>query len=82
MVHVKCMHLLRSKYGIKELDVEASTVQDVLNALKKIYPTLDEQDFYQAVLFVNKQKISHNKRFNTPLTSGDEVVFTNFVGGG
>ena len=82
MIHVKCMHLLRSKYGITEVDVEASTVEGVIQSLKHHHPELDEQDFYQAVLFVNKQKISHVKRFETRLNEGDEVVFTNFVGGG
>ncbi len=82
MVLVKFMNLLRSKYNIKSFECPAKDMQAVLEYIKKTYPQVRFEDLYQAILFINQEKVSHRKRFETPLKPGDIVVFTNFVGGG
>ncbi len=82
MVTVKCFHLLRSKYGIEELTVKSGTVRSILDAMKQRYPSIDEADFTQAIMFINQEKVMHLDRFDECVEDGDVVIFTNFVGGG
>lgn len=82
MVLVKFMSLLRSKYNITSFECSARDMREVLDYIKKTYPKVQFKDIDQAILFINQEKVSHRKRFETPLKPGDIIVFTNFVGGG
>lgn len=82
MVTIKFYHLLRSKYGIHEIEVNPGTIHEILLEIKKIHPEVDLDDFKYSVVFINKTKIIHPSKFNEYINDGDEVVFTHFVGGG
>jgi len=82
MVKVIFLNLLRSKYNIEQLDVHAGTIQSILDEIKRTHPRLDEQDFKEALVFINQVRIAHGDRFPHKVKDGDEVVFTHFLGGG
>ncbi len=82
MVEVKFMNLLRSKYKIKSFSCKAQSMREVLDYIHKTYPEVAFEDLKQANLFINQDKVSHQKRFDVALNEGDVIIFTNFVGGG
>jgi len=82
IVKVIFLNLLRSKYGIESVMVNAGSVQNALDQIIKIYPLVDEKDFKEAVLFVNQTRINHVHWLREELHDGDEVILTHFVGGG
>ena len=82
MVHVKFFGLIRSNHKIVSLDVHSGTLKEIINQIQKEYPKITDYEFNTAIVFINKEKVMHLNRLNTLLKDGDEVVFTNFVGGG
>ena len=82
MVKITFYNLLRSKYKLDTMEVEAGSVQCILNQIMNIHPQINYDDLMQAVLFINKEKVMHLNRLNEVVKDGDEIVFTNFVGGG
>ena len=82
MVKVIFYNLIRSKYRIEDLEVEAGSLQEVIKQVIKKHPHIDKDDLLQAVLFINQEKVMHVNRLDEKVEDGDHVVFTNFVGGG
>ncbi|MFW5838666.1 MAG: MoaD/ThiS family protein [Bacillota bacterium] len=82
MVTVSVFGLLRSNHNIKQFSIDACGMRDVVEYLKKTYPHITNKELEEAILFVNQEKIMHMKRFDIPLTDGDNIVFTTYVGGG
>jgi len=82
MVKVVFLNLLRSKYGIEQLDAHPGSIHEVLEEIRVLHPEIDEKDFAEALVFVNQDRISHGNRFLHKVSDGDEVVFTHFLGGG
>ena len=82
MVTVVFYNLLRSKYNIKEFEVNPGTVHDILAQIYVLYPQIPPKDFDHCIVFINKNKIIHESKFHTLIKDGDEIVFTHFVGGG
>lgn len=76
MITVKLFGLLRLESGIKEQQVEASTVKEVLQQLAQM--GISAKDLAGCVIFVNGE--SANKR--RKLTDGDTVVLMPPVAGG
>ena len=76
MITVKLFGLLRLESGIKERQMEAAAVKDVLEALAQA--GISKKDLGGCVIFVNGEKA--NKR--TKLTDGDLVVLMPPVAGG
>jgi molybdopterin converting factor small subunit len=82
MVTVIFYHLLRSKYNIKQIEVEPGTINNIILQIKEKHPVIDLDDFRFCVVFVNDNKVVHPSNFDTMIYDGDKVVFTHFVGGG
>ena len=76
MITVKLYGLLRIESGIKEKQMEAATVKQVLGALSD--GGIPEKDLNGCVILVNGN--SANKR--SKLTDGDTVVLMSPVAGG
>jgi molybdopterin converting factor small subunit len=82
MVKVTFYNLLRSKYRINEVNVNAGTVKEIINQIIEIFPQIARDDLMQSVLFINQEKVMHLNRLDEMVEEGDDIVFTNFVGGG
>ena len=76
MITVKLYGLLRIDSGIKEKQLEAASVKEVLEALAKC--GIDRRDLAGAVLLVNGKPANRRSR----LTDGDAVVLMSPVAGG
>ena len=76
MITVKLFGLLRLETGIKELQLEASNVKAVLQALENA--GIPKKDLAGCVIFVNNQPA--NKR--SKLQDGDRVILMPPVAGG
>lgn len=82
MVLVKFFNLLRSNHGIESVLVHPGTVSSIIEQIRVLYPMITMQEFKDAVLFINREKVMHLNRFFVEIKDHDELVFTNFVGGG
>lgn len=82
MVTVTFFGLLRSNHQIRQFTMNAKNMRDIIKYIKTHYPNITNCELEEAVLFVNKNKTMHMKRFDIPLDDGDDVIFTTYVGGG
>ena len=82
MVTIKFFGLIRSNHNLKTVKTKPQTLNTIINELISKHSKLTYKEFDDAVLFINNVKTMHLKRFDTLLKDGDEVIFTNFVGGG
>jgi len=76
MITVKLYGLLRIDSGIKEKQLEAASVKEVLEALAEC--GIDRRDLASAVILVNGK----NANGRSKLTDGDAVVLMSPVAGG
>ena len=76
MITVKLYGLLRIESGIKEKQMEAATVKEVLDALTDC--GISKRDLNSCIILINGN--SANKR--SKLTDGDTVVLMSPVAGG
>ena len=76
MITVKLYGLLRIESGIKEVQVDAKTVQEVMNYLQE--QGISPKELSGCVIYVNGN--TANKR--NKLTDGDTVVLMSPVAGG
>jgi len=82
MITVKFFGLLSLDTNVRQLSVHEGTIRQVLNEVKQICPNIIEQQLMQAIMFVNKQHISGNKRFSVVLKDGDELALLSPSSGG
>jgi molybdopterin converting factor small subunit len=82
MVLVKFFNLIRSKYQIKDLELNSGTLGFLIDTILMLHPHIEPNDLKEAVIFINDQQVMHLNRFNVIVKEGDLVVFTHFVGGG
>jgi molybdopterin converting factor small subunit len=82
MITVKFFGMLSVDYKLKELQVEAGTIEQVLEEIKDIYPEIPKTQLRQAMMFVNQQQVTGNKRFLLALKDGDELAFLSPASGG
>ena len=78
MITVKLFGLLRLDTGIRELQLEAQTVNDVHTAILNRTDAVTRRDLEGCIVMVNGKKA--NKR--TRLNPGDEVTLLSPVAGG
>ena len=76
MITVKLYGLLRIESGIKEKQLEASTVKEVLDALANC--GIDRKDLDSCAILVNGNSASKRNK----LADGDTVVLMSPVAGG
>ena len=76
MITVKLYGLLRIESGIKEKQLQASTVKEVLESLAVC--GIDRKDLNSSVILVNGNSVSKKSK----LTDGDTVVLMSPVAGG
>ena len=76
MITVKLYGLLRIESGIKEKQLQASTVKEVLESLAVC--GIDRKDLNSCVILVNGNSASKKSK----LTDGDTVVLMSPVAGG
>jgi molybdopterin synthase sulfur carrier subunit len=75
--------------GIKQVEIDGSTVGEVVRGLVATYPALGERllDGQGAVnryvnVFVNETDIRHLGELETPVTAGDRIVLLPAMAGG
>lgn len=76
MITVKLYGLLRIESGVKEKQLEAATVKEVLEALDN--QGISKKDLNSCVILVNGNRASKRSK----LTNGDTVVLMSPVAGG
>ena len=76
MITVKLYGLLRIESGIREKQLEAATVKEMLDLLTNC--GIDRKDLYGCVILVNGEPASKRSK----LTEGDRVVLMSPVAGG
>lgn len=81
-VHVKFMNLLRSRHNVESLYVSPGAVETIIESIRMQIPAMTEKELENAVMFINRKKVMHLNRKKEIVNAGDEIVFTNFVGGG
>ena len=81
-VKVKFMNLLRSRHNVESLYVTPGTIESIIEEICTQVPDITEKELEDAVMFINRQKVMHLNRKKEIVNAGDEIVFTNFVGGG
>jgi molybdopterin converting factor small subunit len=81
MVSVKFFGSARVKFGIKELNVEASDLSSLLKITAGELK-VSEKDLKQFVVYVNDVNISKLKMWKTKLKDGDGVMFLSPASGG
>lgn len=82
MIIVKFYGLISVDYNIKKILVKEGSVKQALEEIMKSCPHIPEQHLMKALLFVNKQHLSGNKRFSVILKDGDELGLINPSSGG
>jgi len=82
MITVKFFGLISIDTNMRQIFANEGTVRDVLDQVKQSCPDISEQQLKQAVLFVNKEQISGNKRFSVMLNDGDELALLSPGSGG
>ncbi len=82
MVTIRFFGLIRSNHRIETFETEPGVLSAIIDRIMAKHPEITRREFENAVLFINNEKIMHMKRFDLVLEDGDEVIFTNFVGGG
>jgi len=82
MVRVKVFATLRSIVGKNELELQASTVGELLEKLYSKYPEMKKELEKGAVILVNGKSIEHLEKLNTKLEDEDVVSIFPPVGGG
>ena len=82
MITVKFFGLISIESNIRQLKVNEGTVRQVLNHVKEKWPSFTEQQILQAVMFINKEQVSGNKRFSIVLKDGDELALLSPLSGG
>lgn len=81
MVKVTFYSLLRSNYHIKEEMVEPGSIHDIIGQIIEKHPKINQLSFRYSVVFYRGKPI-HYYGFNTLIKDGEEITFTQFVGGG
>ena len=76
MITVRLFGLLRLESGIKERQMDAATVKEVLEVLAEA--GISKKDLAGCVIFVNGESAGKRKK----LTDGDQVVLMPPVAGG
>lgn len=82
MIIVKFFGLISVEADIRQLTVKDGTVRQVLNQVKEKYPDFTDQQIKNAVMFINKEQVSGNKRFSIILRDGDELALLSPLSGG
>ena len=81
MITVKLFGAARINYKDREVEVDASTVKEVLEKLAAKY-NAPLKDFKQFVYFVNDVNIDKLKMYKTALKDGDVVMVISLGSGG
>lgn len=81
MVKVTFYNLLRSKYNIEEVYVREGSINNIIDQIIELHPTMVIAEFTSAVVFYEGKPI-HNYRFDTFIKDNEEIIITHFVGGG
>ena len=81
MVKVKFYSLLRSKYNIKEEDVDPGTINEIIDQILERYPNMKKSSFRHSVVMYKGHPI-HYYGFDTQIEDNEEISITHFVSGG
>lgn len=82
MVTVRFLNLLRSKYRIEQVQVEAGTLGSILDQVLAQAPSMKKDDLAFAVLFINETKQIRLSDRQIIIKDGETLSITHFVGGG
>mgnify|MGYP001251475703 CR=1 FL=1 len=81
MIKVTFYSLLRSNYRIEEEFVNSGSINDIINQIISKHPEIKPSAFRYSVVFYQGKPI-HYHGFDTNIKDGEEIIFTQFVGGG
>ncbi|RLF79532.1 molybdopterin synthase sulfur carrier subunit [Thermococci archaeon] len=82
MVRVRVFATLRSIIGKNEVELQASTVGELLERIYSKYPKMKKELEKGVVILVNGKNIEHLEKLNTKLKHEDVVSIFPPVGGG
>jgi len=81
MIKVTFYSLFRSNYNIEEELVKPGSINDIIKQIIDKYPQIKASAFRYSVVFHKGKPITFH-RFDTRIDDGEEIFFTQFVGGG
>lgn len=81
MIKVTFYSLFRSNYHIKEELLNPGSINDLISQIINKYPEIKPSAFRYSVVFHQGKPITFH-RFDTIIADGEEIFFTQFVGGG
>ena len=82
MITVKFFGVMSIDNNIRKLEVREGTVKDVLAEVSGCCPGLTPKQLKQAIMVINKNRVSGHKRMSIVLKAGDELVLLNPPSGG
>jgi len=82
MITVKFFGVMSVDNNIRKMEAGEGTVKEVLSEVSASCPGLTEKQLKQAIMFINKKRISGYRRLSIVLKAGDELVFLNPPSGG
>ena len=82
MIKVRFFGMLGVDNNVAMLEMDNGTVKQVLDLVREKYPSISEKQLSQAVLFLNKEQLTGQKRFSTILKDADELALLSPASGG
>lgn len=82
MIKVKFFGLLRLDLQLKEIEVQASTVKELLAAVAEKTGKFTARELKGYLIYVNGTLSTKLKGYRTKLSDGDEIIMMNPSSGG
>lgn len=82
MITVKFFGLISVENNVRQLYAKAGKVYQVLNEIRQQCPNISEEQLKKAILVINNELVTNNKRFSIILKDGDELVLITPASGG
>jgi len=80
MIKVTFYSLFRSNYNIEEELVNPGSINDIIKEIINKHPEIKASAFKYSVVFHKGKPITFH-RFDAKIEDGEEIFFTQFVGG-
>lgn len=81
MIGIRFFGMARLKLKLKEAQVEANNVQEMLEKVAE-KAGVHKKEMKQYLIYVNEVNISKLKKYKTPLKDGDEILILSPSSGG
>lgn len=82
MIKIKFLGLIRLNLGIADMEVQASSIKEMLEEVAKKTNVITSKELKDYVIFVNGKNMVDLKMYRTKLFDGDEILIMSPVSGG